>query len=182
MHKIKFLQSHLISRYAHYLIPLLLGVAIFLGITIYREIVAKRPPPLSIKSPPQSGSALGPTSSSASTDEEIQQLLGIRQDSSDEEKKRHFDLVQKLARDAEYLNITNCAPQPIVIRVKDGSHLIVKNSDDEMLEIGIDPQHLYGIPAQGEKKIKIAFGNGPGIYGYGCNKSSGAVGMFYVVP
>lgn len=170
------------NRYAIYLIIILAVIAVILAIAIFREAIPKRARPTRQEPPTQQISPAPSSAPNASSPEEKQQLLGIRQDSSEEEKKRHADLVQRLARDAAYLDITDCDPQPIVMRLKDGGEFTVKNSDAGEREIGIDPQHIYTIPGRGERKIKVDFGHGPGVYGYGCNKSSGAVGMFLVVP
>lgn len=179
-YKIKLPDPATVSRYLPYLMLLLAGLALFLGIAIYKTVASKAPRGIKLATP--ASTAPSGAANAVPGAAEKQQLLKIRQDSSQEEKQRHFDLVQKFAQDVAYLDITGCAPRPFIIRLKDGKEFGVKNADGAEREMGIDPQHIYTIPARSEKKIKADFGHGPGVYGYGCDKSQDAVGMLLIIP
>jgi len=101
------------------------------------------------------------------------------QDASIEEKDYHFKIAQSIAEEAPYLNITNCqAPEPLVLNVKFGEALLVKNGDSVDHTISTDGDQAFLIAANSSKSIQPNFGKGPGVYGYGCDGSLKEVGLF----
>lgn len=102
------------------------------------------------------------------------------QDSTQEEKQQHFELVLRIAKEADYLDISQCIPSPVVFKVKNDERFTVKNPDAVEHTIGLDPDHIFSVPAQSTKTIVADFGHGAGLYGYGCDASTKAVGLFLV--
>ncbi|MDP3778758.1 MAG: hypothetical protein Q8R30_01760 [bacterium] len=100
--------------------------------------------------------------------------------STEDAFKQHAELVQRLAKDADYLDITGCAANPVVFRVKDKTKIAVKNSDQGKHSLIFDSAHIYEIPPHATTQIAIDFSHGSGIYGYGCDGVPHAVGMFLV--
>ncbi len=101
-------------------------------------------------------------------------------DASEEEKRRHFEAVVKLAQDISVLEIGSCRPSPIAVRIKRGSSLTVKNPDGGPHVIGLDLTTTYEIKAAGDTVVTPEFAHGPGLYGFGCDNSTGTVGFFLV--
>lgn len=101
---------------------------------------------------------------------------------SEEEKRQHFDAVVPLATRAQFLDITRCLGDPIVFEVFEGETFMVRNNDDADHTIQISRDTRFVIPAGGELGVNAEFGFGPGVYGYGCDNSAGAAGIFLVTP
>lgn len=116
------------------------------------------------------------------TPQERAALVTPARDASDEEKRRHFDLVVPLATRAEFLDITDCLGNPIVFEATQDRGFSVKNSDDENHTLQLSEERFYTVPAGGTKDIVADFGFGPGVYGYGCDNSTGAAGVILVTP
>ena len=124
------------------------------------------------------------TPSSNVTYNEIDALKWPSPDASTEEKQRHADLVQKVAKRGEFLDLTkNCKIQPAVLRVKVGDTFTVRNNDQMKHAIEIDKKNVFSIPAAGVKKITVSrkiFPFGQGNYGYICDSKQGVAGIFFV--
>lgn len=99
---------------------------------------------------------------------------------SAQEKKNYISFVSKYASAQNSVDIKNCAPKPLVIWVKSGSDITIKNSDSDAREISVNDQHSVTVPANSSAKIKADFGAGPGVYAYYCGESEGPVGLFLV--
>ncbi len=111
---------------------------------------------------------------------EKEYLFSIKNDAPEAEKQRHFFYATSISKVSEFLNLTNCNPDPLVIKVKNGAILKLKNDGDAELSIGIDASHIYVVPAKSVKEIKADLGKGTGLYGYGCNASKTPAGMIFV--
>jgi hypothetical protein len=112
------------------------------------------------------------------------QALDVPDDKApDSEKLKYFEFVQTLARDADYLEIKNgCELYPLVFYSRLGSSIKIRNSGDNTSTIQVNNDHRYEIPARDTKTITADFGSGQGIYGYSCNDSPKAMGIFFVAP
>ncbi len=111
--------------------------------------------------------------------EEILDFLG--EDATDEEIQRHVELVVAAAVNVNLLDISGCAPNPLVIEVGYGESIEIKNSDttDHTLHHG---EASITIPAGGTRGIVgsdfVGIREGDGIAGYACDNTSG--GIFYI--
>lgn len=106
-------------------------------------------------------------------------------DSSENQRRNHFEAVQKLAEEAEYLELNECIPSPIVLRAKSGSVIKVRNGDVSSYRIAINKDNLFDIKAEATTEIEADFGNGPGLYAYACEKNGpaqSAAGLFIITP
>ena len=174
-------------------ISILLLLAIVLGYAIYSQRLgttssgesqsAEVKAPVGPDSRPQGGSSQPnlPTAEELGiTPEEFAAIDVPAPDASVEEKQKHFEAVQRVARDASYLDITKCEiADPVVLKVRDGVE--VRNQDDVAHTIVMDANNQFTIPAGATKQIKPNFLHGPGAYGYGCDQVPHAVGMFLVI-
>lgn len=159
------------TKYLNVLLIILAFIALILGYTIiYREGGPR---------PGQEVKKYAPTSSELRSDE-FAVLNTPGPDASEEERNRHFDIVVRLATAAEELNISECTPTPVVMTIKEGETLIVRNDDSVDRSIVFDQENIYPIPARSTQKIAGLFERGLGIYGYGCDSLPTAVGMFFV--
>jgi len=129
-----------------------------------------------------------PTQSGDNLDElSIEELESLVLDppekyASNEEKERHFSIVQRIAKSAEYLDITKCnVASPVVFKVKDGEAFIVKNDSSVEHTISIHDNQIFSIAAHSTKSIQPDFKIGAGVYGYGCDSSPREVGMLLVI-
>lgn len=100
--------------------------------------------------------------------EEIE-VMSISSQSTEEERRKHFELAKSIAKTSEMLEIFNCLANPIVIKLKLGSNVTIRNLDSIEHAIRINKDLSYKIPAKGTKVVKVDFGRGHGLYGYGCD-------------
>jgi len=115
------------------------------------------------------------------TEEERAALAHPEKDAPLEEKQRHLELVRKVAKEARYLDITKCTiATPVVLKVKYEEEILVKNSDNIPHTIVFDAENIMSIPANSTTNITPSFERGPGTYGYGCDKTPHAAGLFLV--
>lgn len=94
-------------------------------------------------------------------------------------KQKHAETVAKLAQTGSVLAIKGCQPQPLVLAVKQGSQLQIRNEDSVPRKIMIDEEHTYELSPQGSTTISANFKYGTGDYGYVC-KGEGLVGFLHV--
>lgn len=110
-------------------------------------------------------------------------MLSVTNSSSDEEKFCHYQYAISQAKNVTTVDISGCDPDPVVLGTKEAAIFKVVNNDPEKRRIVFDPEHSYQIQAKSSMNIKADFGNGPGLYGYGCDLGKGgATGMIFVAP
>lgn len=97
---------------------------------------------------------------------------------SAQEKKEYIAFVSKYASKTNTTTFKGCQPDPIVIWVKMGSEITLKNEDDQDHTVKMNKKVITKLPKNSTKKIKADFGKGAGIYTYECDDSNGSVGMF----
>ncbi len=101
---------------------------------------------------------------------------------SQEEKNVYFDLVRNHAQTADALVLkSGCTPVPLVISLQLKKTFVIKNSDTVNHTIVFNKDHIYAVAAGTYKEVTADFGSiGAGIYQYGCDGSSEAVGIVLV--
>lgn len=98
-----------------------------------------------------------------------------------EERKAHYDLVRKMAVDAEYLELADCRPvKPLVMKVQAGKKILVKNSSSVEHTIYLNKDTSYTVKAKDSQEIDYDFSKGNGVYGYGCDHTPYPIGFFMV--
>src|SRR3989344_194825 len=92
------------------------------------------------------------------------------------------EYINGISTESPVLNITDCKPQPMVIRLKNNQNLQIKNSNNHPHNIYHGPKdnpELYiEVPAESQKHFKLDFLN-QGIFGYKCDDQR--VGIFFVI-
>ncbi len=155
------------------LIVLVLAVtALGLAFLIFRQYAPKS------SSTKADQNAVGTPSAAPSTDE--QKVLNPPVKGSEADQKQFADLITKLAKDSTTLNISGCRPQPLVMRIKKGATFKLNNTDSQAHVLTVDKDHTYTVSPSASVDVVADFGRGPGIYGFGCDKSGGPVGMLLV--
>ena len=115
------------------------------------------------------------------TAEEAEVLQRSGQDTSSEEKRLYFELVQSIAQSAPYLDVSKCViVQPVVFRVRQGESFSVRNDDTIEHTISLLAGEQFTVPAEGTIDVSPDFQEGPGVYGYRCDTVSSDVGLFLV--
>ena len=160
-------------------IVLLALVAIVLGYLIYQQQFSEE----STSQESLTRSGIEQTPQKKSTDEIVEVLNIPPPDASQEEKQKHFELALREAKEASYLDITQCTlAAPVVFKVREGESFEVRNNDTEPHTIIINPENTFTIPAKESRDIAPDFVQGPGLYGYACDNVPRAVGMLFVEP
>lgn len=149
---------------------ILVGVAILLIFAIYQQKVNN--------SPFTTTSSL-PSVSNITEDERFI-LNPPPATASAEKKKKHAEIVTKLAKEGNLVEIKDCKPTPLVLQVKQGSEFKIKNNDNVNHNIIIDSEHAYELPTNNQLTIKAEFKYGPADYGYIC-EGAGLVGFFHII-
>lgn len=94
-------------------------------------------------------------------------------------KQAHAQVVSSLAKETKYLEIKDCKPNPLVLKVKEGTDIEIRNIDNVKVRIIVDSLHYYDIPANGTKTTTAKFKYGTGDYGYVCDEA-GIVGFLHI--
>lgn len=154
---------------------ILIASIVAIGVAIYSQQAMRiTTSPIITLSPPQLK-----TLSENLTYEERFVLHPPQAEASNTAKQKHAKMVSKLASAAASLDITNCEPKPVVLRVKKGNNFTVKNNDKQPHKIMLDEKTSYEIPANGSLVVKADFNYGAGDYGYVC-EGAGLVGFLHV--
>lgn len=158
-----------------FLITILLGVAITLGYAIYLQ-KKHQPPVAAIASTPT------PSASSREADEAF--LLSITDQSSEEDKRKHYLLASRMAQESAELKIKDCKVDPLVLRAKNNQMIKVKNEDAIAYNLGFNQTVMVAVPPNSTKEFPATFGSGPALYGYGyqCEQNATRKAFVLVVP
>ena len=93
----------------------------------------------------------------------------------------HVAFVQKAAVASNTLALgTDCRVSPVVLKTRKGAKIEIKNYDGIPHTIPFDEKRSFAVPAQASITIPVDFGEIGGIYGYGCEKDSSAIGMLWL--
>lgn len=112
------------------------------------------------------------------TDEQL--ILAPPPSSSESALKKHAETVKKLAQKGSVLGIKNCQPDPLVLEVKQGDKIEIRNNDNVVRKIMVDEAHTIVIQPNSTATISAKFKYGTGDYGYVC-KDAGLVGFLRIV-
>lgn len=159
------------------LISVLIVIALGLGFMIQQRFTPQEP-----ENGGDQTSPLIPSQPQPLAGDERAVLKAPAPDAPPEEKQRYFALVNEMAKEAEFLDITDCMGSPVVFQIKEKAKFTVKNNDDVPRTVYVDKEHAYTVPAHGTKVIQADFGDGPQAYGYGCGTVKGLAGLFLVTP
>ena len=107
-------------------------------------------------------------------------VLEVPYNGTDAEKKAHFDLAVSLAKDSNIVDVAGCLGSPLVSRVKKGSSIVLKNTDNVDHEIIFNESVKYTVGASSQQTIQGPFEKGSGLYGFGCDNNPGVAGLFLV--
>ncbi len=78
------------------------------------------------------------------------------------------DKVASWAKETDTLDISNCRPDPLVVKMTNKSPLLVKNSGRREQIFWVTEKNNFRIPARGSKSVYLDLEDGPGFYGFGC--------------
>ena len=97
------------------------------------------------------------------------------------EQQAYADMVTKAAQVTTTLSLgASCLPSPMVMSIRMGSTVTVKNTDSVDHTISFDSSHALNIPANSSKQLATDFLKEEGIHGYGCDSIIGGVGLTVV--
>lgn len=154
-------------------------VAIYLGYKIYQQQIGLKS---QTKTPGQQiQSNTSPKPAAPQTTQPTFVLNFPGPNSSDEETRKFAEDVQANAKETGELNISQCKPNPQVLKVKLGSEFKIKNSDLSEHKIYIAGKEKFSASPNSTVTAKAAFDKGSGTYGYGCDSDNTLAGAFFVV-
>ena len=112
-------------------------------------------------------------------------LVGPGQSASPEEKANYAERVKNEAKRADVLTIgVKCEMNPLVLKLKEGEMLKLKNTDIVVHTVAFEDQSFFTVSPGRDRSIDLAavFGKGEGIYRYRCNDVSfdDNVGVLYI--
>ena len=101
---------------------------------------------------------------------------------SDAEKKQHFDLVQRVAKSGDKIDITQCKPSPVVYSLSfiKGDAVVMENRDVVDHTIRVEGGSSLVIPGGVTLRLEIDFDKGPGLYTYYCDSEEKVSGILFV--
>lgn len=176
---LKLENARLPARRGKWKIIILVGIASLLAVAIFNQQKTKLSQNNSASSPaPSIQPKLLPSNL---TDDEKFILFPPSVDASKSAKEKHAQIVAKLAKMGDSIEIKDCQPTPLVLQVKQGSKFTIKNGDTTSHNIVIDEEHQYKIPANGNLEIVAQFKYSTGDYGYIC-EGVGLTGFLHVAP
>lgn len=151
-------------------IVILAGIALVLGFFIFRtnpsfhNLSAFKTTPKTIQnSSPQTGALR--------TDE--QKLFDLPPPNATADQiQKHADLAAKLAVLGSEIDLNECRPTPLVLQVKTGAEVTVKNSGQSDAVLTFDAENVFHVNAGKTGSIKAAFKHGAGLYGYRCKSDT----------
>lgn len=163
------------------IVIILVAVAIILASYIYRSRSSQKPTPTPNQL--QTTQKQQPQQPVDVTVNEREVLNFPGPNASDDERKKYAELVNRVSKETTTLEIKNCEPSPLGLKVKEGTEIKVKNNDSVKHKLIVDEKNQYDISASSSNTIKLDFGKGPGVYGYTCDPNAkNPAGIFYIIP
>lgn len=85
--------------------------------------------------------------------------------------KQNQDLLNKVARTADFWDIGKCEPSPVIFKVNENAEFKIRNNDsaDHTITVGSIKDT---IPANSTKTYKADLGHSFGVYGASCDNSA----------
>ena len=164
------------KRLPYIILAIPIIIALVLGYAIYNQIQGTNTTPSQEEK--QEETSTTPSVSRSPEEAELLQVPG--ENATDEERQKHLEGVLEIAKSSDTLNVSSCNPDIFALRVKQGETFTIKNDTTQEHTIVLNEDYMYKIPAQGSTEVEVDFGRGPGIYGYGCDRSGSAVGFLVV--
>jgi hypothetical protein len=149
--------------------------AVVLAVNLYKQ-KAEVPPTENQNQP--SGMQLLPESL---TEDERILLSPPPAEASQGAKDLHKATVAKLAKSAPYLEIKDCKPNPLVLEIKQGADLEIRNNDSVKRKLIFDEENSTEIEPNNKTTIKVEFKYGSGDYGFVC-EGVGLTGFLHITP
>lgn len=121
-----------------------------------------------------------PVDFSLLSDEELV-LLSPNKDWTPSQLEQYNVAITRLAVEADRFGaftITACTPSPLVIKVKRGSNLFVKNEGAQEISLFAEGETFVNAPANLKTNVKVQLK--PGVYPYGCTGKDRVVGVLVV--
>lgn len=151
-------------------IIVLVVVVLLIGAVLWRQPITEQPSstsPQPVMLPDSNPVPIEPVPA-VSTAETRAVLMFPAPNATKEEKDRHNALVDKLAVQAAYLDLTRCVPQPLVLAYNTGENLTIKNQDQTSGIVFLWGKNTLTILAGKSAVVKAAMIGGPGNIGYAC--------------
>lgn len=101
-------------------------------------------------------------------------------DASESAYQQYRANIEFNAKASDKVVITDCVPDPMVLKVVSGKTFKVENRDIKKHTITVNPSHVYILNPKATLEIKADFGNGLGIYTYTCDAAGLPAGVFLV--
>ena len=149
-----------------YIIPILVIIALGLGVAIYR----KNNPSLgqsTVNPSPNPSAVVSPLDEKLTADQKAL-FYSPSKEATKEELSAFSALVAKNAKEGDKIIIKDCTANPIVLKVKLGSTFTVQNIGKTDIHFGFENERTL-VKAGTSAEIKAQFSHGQGIYGYGCD-------------
>lgn len=108
-------------------------------------------------------------------------LVFPSQDATSETKQAHYDAVVNKAVEDKEITISQCKPENLVTKIKNGNSVNIKNEGPDDIKIRLDDKQIFDVTKNSTKEVKFNFQYGQGVYGYMCNDLGGPVGILLVV-
>lgn len=161
-----------------YVVALLVNIVIFvtLAILLINGFVASKGGSTTKKSITQT--TISPTPKKL--DERTAVLSFPQPNASQEDHKTYAATVAKYAKKTDTISISGCRPEPVATEVTYQQTVTFKNPDTVAHTVATDQNHKVTVPAKGEAKFAIDFGESKGIFAYGCDDSPSGVGVFAI--
>lgn len=164
---------------------LLLIASIVLGYVLYQRLTATPTATQQEEISPETEPLGSPSESSpsariysesylATLTPDERSVLALKRDS--ESMKANQELINKVAKTAEVLDISQCEPVPLVFKIDESAQFQIKNNDSVEHRIVIGSSFKKVIPAGSTETATADFGHSFGVYGATCDeKDSGFV-------
>jgi plastocyanin len=102
-------------------------------------------------------------------------------DASEDEKKKYEELVRRLSKESEEISLHNCKSTPVVSAVRAKKILKFKNTDASDHTLIFYNDKTLVVKKNSSAEITLDYGQGHGVYAYGCDESIQPTGILYVV-
>jgi plastocyanin len=126
------------------------------------------------------GVPIGIKSTAETNFEERKVLVTPGINATAEERDQYSVLVNKYAKETKTIKIKECEASPLVAKVKNNSEFNFENLDTIHHNIVFNPTHTYLMDSREKVTVKAEFEYGSGIYTYGCDQSTGPIGVIVV--
>lgn len=170
-------------RCSSYIISLL--ILVFTLVYVYnQQLIIHHPIASAISNPPKpTYSSKNPTatfSSSAYISADDRRVVSsyLGPGSSLAEKKEFGEVIVRNSIATTKLDISNCQPNPLVIKMKKGTEVKVINNDYVVRSVFFGPNQQYDIPREGNTSFKANLHKGINLYRCNLDNQNPIVGAF----